>query len=131
VTSPVDPSSVASPLDPSPAASPVGASLGASLGGAASPPSGGQLRRHIRKPLPQSDRFPPQPVMSQIASGAHWMPQSAEPEHAIVQSPWQAKSQLELPAQDPVEFGPSAMLQSEELGQVALQLALHCIVQLD
>lgn len=58
------------------------------------------------------------------------MPHSAEPEHAIVQSPWQVISQDEFPLHEPVEVGPSTMLQSDELGHVALQLVLHCMLQL-
>jgi hypothetical protein len=74
--------------------------------------------------------LPPHDI-EQFASGVHWSAQSAEPEQVVEQSPSQVKSQDELPEHVPVEFGPSTMLQSEEGGQTALQLALHCKLQVD
>jgi hypothetical protein len=55
----------------------------------------------------------------------------AAPLHEIEQSPWQVKSQVELPLHDAVELVPSVTLQSDVPGHTALQLALHCIAQVD
>jgi hypothetical protein len=81
--------------------------------------------------LPQSVRFPAHPVTLQVEAVAHCTPQSAEPEHATVQSPWQVTSHDELPPHELLEAGPSTMLQSDVEGQTALQLALHCMPQLE
>jgi hypothetical protein len=49
--------------------------------------------------LEQVVTSPAQSVMSQVESVAHFTLHSAEPPHEMEQSPWQMKSQNELPLQ--------------------------------